>query len=271
MDAVSFAIDYVVNGDIPSRILRDAFQSKDSRLRRDPRTVEEHIRERVWNSRVRQDLNKAGGRLVDINLVGLPSQTLSNYERIYRVPLHLTNNARIISIHKVTLNVTSNFAERAPGQTPNSMWYSPVEQNVRRIIAGNRPLPQISTSQVEVLDGNVLKIRDFQNFRVDVTITCKCEINDDFSSLREAYHLDLAELMEAATKAYIYRQLDLEVDQAKLDGGRELSKYREYLDSYRDAQQTYKDLLNTKWYKILILADKQRSENHILNAGKTRN
>lgn len=270
MDAVSFAIDYVVNSNIPIRIMRDAFQSKDSRLRRDPRTLEEHIREKVWDNRVKLDLNRAGGVLVDIDLTGVPSTTLRNYERIYRVPLSMTNNARILGIHKVTLNVTSNFAERAPGQTPNSMWYSPVEQNVRRVIAGNRPIPQISTSQVEVLEGNVIKIRDFQNFRSDVTITCKCEINDDFSSLPTAYHLDLAELMEEATKAFIYRNLDLDIDQAKLDGGRELSKYREHLDNYRDSHQTYKDLINTKWYKVLLMADKQRSENHILKAGRTR-
>ena len=270
MDAVTFAINSVLNSDIPTRILDDAFITKTSRLRRDPLTLEQHIRDKVWFQRVQPDLNRAGGVLVDINLVGLPNETLKNYERIYKVPLWMTNNAKIIGIHKVTLNVTSNFAERAPGQTPNSMWYAPVEQNVRRIIAGNRPLPQISTSQVEGLTGNVIKIRDFQNFRADVTISCKVEIDDDFSMLAPVYHLDLAELMEEATKAYIYRTLDLEIDQAKLDGGRELGRYRAIVDEFRDSHKTYRDLINTKWHKIAQLNDKQRSENHILNAGKTR-
>lgn len=270
MDAVSFAINSALNGDIPTRILEDTFVTKDSRLRRDPKTVEQHIRDKVWFKRVQPDLNRMGGVLVDINLAGLPNETLKNYERIYRIPLWMTNNNRILSVHKVVLNVTSNFAERAPGQTPNHMWYSPIEQSTRRIIAGNRPLPQISTSQVEVLTGNVIKIRDFQNFRADVTLVCRVEIDDDFTMLAPVYHLELAELMEEAIKAYIYRELDLTIDQAKLDGGRELSRYRAIVDEMRDSHKTYKDMLNAKWGKILQLNDKQRSENHILNAGKSR-
>ena len=270
MDAVSFAINSVMNGDIPTRILEDAFLDRRDRYRRSPISIEEAIREKVWNKRVRNDLNALGGVYVDINLAGLPYEILPNYDRIVRIPLHRTNNRPMLEALRVTLNVTANYAERNPGQTPNWSSYSPVEQSVRRVIRSNRPIPLIGNAHVELLSDNCIRFSDVQSFRGDVTLTARCEVSDDFSSLGRPYLPDLAELMEAATKMVIYRELDLAIDQAKLDGGRELGKYRERIDDYRDAAQTYKDLLNSKWSKILILGDQQRNDTHILRAGRTR-
>ncbi len=270
MDAVTFAINSVTNGDIPSRILDDAFLDRRDRYRRSPISVEEAIREKVWDRRVRNDLNILGGVIVNINLAGISYELLPNYDRVVKVPLHLTNNRPMLEALSVVLNVTANYAERNPGQTPNWSSYAPVEQSVRRVIRSNRPIPLINNAHVELLSDNTIRFSDVQSFRGDVTLVARCEVSDDFASLEKPYYVDLAELMEAATKMVIFRELDLTIDQAKLDGGRDLGKYRERIDDYRDAAQQYKDLL-PKWSKILILGDQQRTDYHILRSGKTRN
>lgn len=269
MDAFTFAIRHVLNQDIPDRILMDAFIPKNDRLRRVSRSIEQAIREEVIEKKVMPDIASIGGVMVDVNLAGLRWDMRPNYERIYKIPYALTFNREIVQVLKTTLNVTSNFAERQPGLTQNTNFVAPIERSGQRVINSWRPVPNIANAQVEVLNDNVLKIRDFQNFTSDTTLTCLVAYSSDFSELSRPYYQDFCELVLAATKVVIFRKLDLEIEQFKLDGGRELGRYRERVDEYRDAFEVYKTLLNEKWSKILILMDDQRGMIHTKRAGRS--
>ena len=270
MDAFNYAVRKIMNSDIPDMILDDAFNTIKMRQQRLLRSIESSIITEVIQKRVMPDLNTLGGVSVDLNLTGLPYEMLSNYERIYRIPLHLTQNRPINQVLNVTLNVTSNFAERQPGQTNNTTFVTPIERSAQRVVNSWRPVPNITNAQVELLGDSVLKIKDFQNFSTDMTLRCLVSYSDEFTELKKPYYEDFGSLCLWATKSYIYRNLSLQVDMAKLSGGREFGRYKEFVDDYRDAYETYQTQLNEKWTRILLLNDQNRKDSHILRAGHTR-
>lgn len=270
MDAITFALRRVVNSDIPDLILEDAFVSKQSRLHRLPANMEDNIREKVIMRRVMPDLNAYGGVSIDINLSGLPYEMLPNYQRIYRIPFHLTQNREITQVLNISLNVTSNFAERQPGATNNTMFVTPIERAASRVVDSWRPIPNMTNAQVELLGDNVLKINDYQNFSGDMTLRCLIGYSEEFAELKKPYYGLFADLVVLATKAFIFKNLSLEVEMAKLSGGREFGRYKEFIDDYRDSNEQYQTLLEEKFTKILLLNDQNRKDRHLLRAGHTR-
>lgn len=270
MDAFTYALRKICNSDIPDQILQDAFISRQQRQRRVLRSIEECIREDIFQKRVLPDLNAVGGVALDLNLTGLPYDMLANYERVYRIPLFKTFNRPINQVLSVSLNVTSNFAERQPGQTNNTTFVTPIERSNQRVVNSWRPIPNISNAHVELLGDNVIKIRDYQNFSSDMTLRCLVEYSPEFTELKKVYYEDFAQLALLATKSHIYRTLSLEVDMAKLSGGREFGRYKEFIDDYRDCFESYETQLNERWTRILLLNDQQRKDSHILRAGHTR-
>lgn len=270
MDAFTYAIRRVQNSDIPDELLEDAFIDRNARIRRSSRSIFDAIREEIIVKRVMPDLSKIGGVQVDINLQGIPYVIAEENVRIYTIPFSKTMGRVITNPLGLYLNVTSNFADRHPGQTTSPFYMAPIERSVKRVINSWRPIPYINNVRIEIESDNVLRIRDYQNFSPDSTLRCLVEYSENFSELTPAYYTDFANLVALATKAYIYRKLAISVDKAKLDGGRELGRYREFLDQYAEMFQSYEQVLNEKWSKIAILNDQQRNEAHIARAGHIR-
>lgn len=270
MDAFTYAIRRVQNSDIPDELLNDAFIDRDSRIRRNSRSVFEAIRDEIIIKRVMPDLSKIGGVQVDVSLQGIPQVSLPDNVRIFTIPLEKTMNRLITNPLGIYLNVTSNFADRHPGQTFSPFYMAPIERSVKRVINSYRPIPYINNVRIEIESDNVIRVRDYQNFSPDSTLRCLVEYSETFSELKPAYYTDFANLVSLATKAYIFRKLAISVDRAKLDGGRELGRYREFLDQYSEMFNSYEQLLNEKWAKVLLLNDQQRNEAHVMRAGHIR-
>jgi hypothetical protein len=113
----------------------------------------------------------------------------------------------------------------------------------------------------------ILKINDYQNFSGDMTLRCLIGYSEEFAELKKPYYGLFADLVVFATKAFIFKNLSLEVDMAKLSGGREFGRYKEFIDDYRDANEQYQTLLEEKFTKILLLNDQNRKDRHLLRAG----
>ena len=269
MDAFQHAIDYV-KWEIPEEILEDAIIDKRSRFRRTPGNLDDRIRSKIIKERVMRDLENIGGVGIQIILNGLPFTKLSTYERIYRIPITYTQGRLIVRASKVVLNVTSNYAERVPGQSHRSIYVSPIERSVQSVIASHRSVPNISNTDVEILGDNVLKIQDYYNFSSDIMLDCHIQYSHDFHELPRAYWNDFADLVTAATKMYTYKQLSLRLDKTRLEGGRDYGRYKEYVEEFRDANQVYRQLIDEKWGVITTLADSHSKNKHILNSGKIK-
>lgn len=268
MNAIEHALNRLKFSDIPQRILDDAFLSRGDRYSRRPVSVDTRIRKLIIDEMIKPDLESIGGVMREIELAGLPYEKLEDYSRIYQIPRSMTLGREIVQVLRVSLNVTSNYAERVPGQSTSAFTVSPVERSIQSVISSHRPVPNITNAVVEPLGNNVFKINDYQNFSVDITLECLIGFSDDLIEIRKPYYQDFAALVNMAVKAYIYRELSLDIDRAKLEGGRELGRYREFVDQWADAYQMYQQLIDEKWGVILTLNDHNRKTKHIMNSGK---
>ncbi len=268
MSCVSHCIDYITNADIPDMILEDAFIPPRDRRARVSRSVESYIRKQIFERRIIPDLSRMRGVELSLNLSDLPYEKIQNYQRIYRIPMEKTQGRAIVSAQLGVLNVTSNYAEAMPGQSNIRGSISTLQYAAMRVVASNSPIPNIGNAEIEEIVDNVIKINDYQNFSADMSIICKLSYSNDLSEIRSAYYIDVCDLALAATKAYIYRNLSLMVDKTRLDAGRDFGRYKEFIDEYRDAHQQYRDILDQKMEKVLVLNDQAAKQRHIMKAGK---
>lgn len=268
MDVITYCTRKVLRSDIPKMILEDAFLGNRIRMRREPETIESRFRDEIMFNVVREDLNAIGGTQLNLCVEGLPYQKLSNFERIYKIPTRLTGGRRIVRAYSSMLNLVSNFSETLPNTQSNIYTKSSIDNNSQRVVNNNMPIPNRMNAEIEILGDNVIKINDWQNFNSDLTLTVLLAYSENLIEIKDAYFPVIAKMANLATKGYCYRELALLVDKTRLEGGREFGRYREFIDEWRDAQQQYDEYLDSDVNRILVLADQNRKQRHIHNAGK---
>lgn len=270
MNAIEHAINRLLISDIPRLILEDGFKTEEDRYNRRRKTMESQIRDIIVSGIIKPDFDAIGGVMLQIGLNGLPFDKLGDFSRIYVIPSTLTLGRSIVQANRVALNITSNYAERSAGQSTTAWSVSPFERSVQSVMASNRPIPNITNAEVEILGDNVIKINDYQNFSADIHLECRIGYSDDLIEIKKPYYQDFTELLKIAVKAYLYRELALKIDRTRLEGGRDFGRYRDFVEQWADAGQMYQDLIDQKWYQILLLNDPARKNKHIMSSGKFR-
>lgn len=258
MSAIDYCISKIMRCDIPRAILDDVFIDDRAKRYRLPSSIEDGIRNKVLKGIIIPDLTTKGGTQVAIDVQGLTYSDLNNNERIYNVPLQLTAGREITRVNYVC---TSTYT----GSTGNDGIITDLEKMQRNL----SPMKEEMNGEVTLLPNNNLLINNPLYVLSNVFLVCMLELDPHLTTIKPAYYNPLSKLAIAATKAYIYRELVLELDRAKLYDGRELGTYKDIVTNWSDMHETYEDLL-AKWGKYLILNDSQLKEAHILRAGKWR-
>ena len=92
-------------------------------------------------------------------------------------------------------------------------------------------------------EGHLVYIYPPQSAHIDWILVCRLAYDDEFSNLNDSAVYSLMQLIECATKAYVYNTLVLKIDAAKLEGGYEFGKFKEIVESYADQNEKYDELL----------------------------
>ncbi|MOA51142.1 hypothetical protein D3C78_1742520 [compost metagenome] len=69
--------------------------------------------------------------------------------------------------------------------------------------------------------------------------------------------------MVLATKAYIFTNIALPMDQAELSGGMALGRFKEIVDGYADAYEQYEQYFEETWRKVAIFNDPEANKRHL--------
>lgn len=265
MDVINSAIRYIKRN-IPAPILKDAFMGKNHiQVRNRPtNSVDARIREEIIDGQLHEDLSRIGGPQVVIDYDG-PIEELDDGTFVIAIPRSLTRNRRIVQVIRVGLDgiqaksVSHNTLNRSSNATMNA---------VGGIVAAHSTIPDINTAKVEIIGDNVIRIRDYYFQGGNFLIECLIEFDRNMGELFGPYQSDFNKLCLLATKAYIYNNLALEIDEARISGGRGLARYTQIIESYADTAEMYDSLLEEEWGRILQLNDPGRRESHLLTMGK---
>ncbi|HWT40252.1 MAG TPA: hypothetical protein VN081_03200 [Dongiaceae bacterium] len=221
-----------------------------------PVTLDARMKEAVIEKRVRVDCNLVGGTQVSIPLNRLQPEYLSGpWNVIYRVPKELTQNRSISSVLSLTIGQGSVMGTTNMGM----QGASPMLDAVSSVLSSALPIPLVSTAYVQLIGENTILIQDNMALPNNIWLRCYLESDDEFSQLIPQQIHQFCELCTLATKSYVYNELVVETDMARLVGGMELGRFREILDGYADSEQNYKDY-REKWAKIVQMTDPMSRE-----------
>lgn len=274
MDLFNDTVQYVLNTDIPTKILEDTFLPNKNSPDRN-RSLGDCIIEKVIRNRIMPALNALGGTIIDVPLweckFEYDSTFQYRYHRHYEVAERFTQNRPINAVLRAFNMgvVTSPTGIGAGGIGVSAYQTSDADEMVRKQIETYGRAVQFSDSDIEVIGDNIIRVTNTIMQTYNLSLECRVGYSREFHELTRPYHIDFFRLANIATKAYIYKEQRILIDQFKNDGGRELGAYSEFINQYSDANEQYLEEIAKRWGKLLILGDQRRAEKARQTGGRS--
>lgn len=251
MNIIEKAITEVRNR-VPKEILQYAFQRTDYLGRPLPVSVDTRIRELIIEARVRPDCDIVGGEQALIKLDEIiPQWVEPPYSAVYNIPKSLTRGKSIVTALSIGYGNMAAAGTAYQAQFNTSAMMDATNQ----VLQSHMSIPLVSTAAVEMIGDNVIFVRDTMSIPQTLWLRCVIENDENLNNINKRYTLDFAKLVELATKAYIYNTLNIKIDVGQLQGGMNVGRIREIVDTYADANEMYDTFLEEQWRKQALMSD----------------
>ena len=254
MNPISRAI-FEARNQIPDEILQALFNDRGKHFRATPDTITEHLKALVIRPRVLIDCDIVGGTEILIRLEGLMTSRPDDFTSIYRIPKTMTQNRSILSVLNVTFNDPTGVAYYGMATGCQSTQMMATAQG---LLDAAGTIPVTSTSQVQLIGENVVSVRDTTILPANAYLRCMLASDENMSHLQLRTFRQFSHLCVLAIKAYIYNKLAIRTDLAELSGGFQLGRFREFVDSYSDAEELYQTYLREVWQKVSLMNDAEK-------------
>ena len=250
MSAIDTALR-LIKSDISPSLLQLAFMARrydPIRLDRQydritPVNLDQVIRDKVIYGRVLLDMNLVSGTEVEIPLRDGEFTRVDTYNAIYRFDNKVLAGRTIIHPLEVSYGYLHNTVIGVPaGVVSYAHHSSQLMKAAKDVLASPAPT---STTYLEMVGHNTLMVTDTTPLSVNGILRAIVCNDPDLRNWQPAYWMKIAKLMLAATKAYIYTQLNTETDIAQLYAGVALSKITQEIENMADQNQIYLDQLET--------------------------
>lgn len=243
---------------IPIQILQLAFQRDEWNYYNPNLSMDEQIRLKVINPRILFDLDMVGGEQVTIPLDGLQPLSADSGFIVYQIPSERTYNRTIVSV--LSIGYLSNNALPGWGCAGGAssflsgMSANPLINSTQRIADSMSVLPPVSNATAEIIGHNTIIIRDTR-ITGSYYVRCILSHEENLNTIKLRSFPNLSKLCELAVKSYIYNKLIVRIDQAFLQGGQELGRVKEIIDSYSDSEELYQTYLRETMAKVSVMND----------------
>lgn len=258
-DLISKAIQRV-KYEIPRQILKEAFKSPiygKSKTRRfesiESTNIDDGIVTKVIEGMIRHNLSGVAGTTERLPLSAATKEILDPWNVIYRFDERSLGGKVITSVIELVYGLTQTYGTNSLGplqqQGPRLM------RMTRDIANSNAGTMTTGSAYVEVIGGNAVLVSDVNLAAPHGYIVCTTSYDSRYNEIKPAYHRDFTELVVWATKAYIYNKLYIDVDEAVIRSGATIGAFKDVLDGYSDAINSFNDLIDNKWRKLSMLND----------------
>lgn len=263
MDLVSVALDRC-KFEINPEILRIAFAPKrynptDREHTRDNQSgvsIDAMIRRCIIDARVAVDVNLCSGVETIVPLNGLPVERIDAWNVIYRIPKERTGGRTITAVYSISFgqgNVLGSYQ-------PNSLNSSAALDAAAGVLQSNLPWTQVQSAYVSLIGENTVLLSNIGQFPGMLYLRCMVSHEPNFANVPPAYYDVFTELVILATKAYVYNQVLISLDEGAIKAGATLGRIREVIDGYADANTMYKEHLRDNWRVASHMADTQKNQ-----------
>lgn len=247
---------------IPPTILETAFVKRTARWREAPKNLDNSIMESVVRPRVLVDCNLVGGVEASIPLEGaeVDVEVAEDHTVVYRIPKKLTQNRSILSALAVTFVSPHNYSSygAVAGQNNSTML-----QAGQAVMDAHGMIPVTSTARVSLIGENVVMVRDTQTLPPGAHLRCILANDETLSHIQMTSWRPFCKLVELAVKSFIYNEYIIQMDQAQLEGGVALGRFKDVIDGWADSEELYQDYLTNTWQKVAFMNDAPAYTNHL--------
>lgn len=261
MNAISYALDQI-QYEIPAEVLQEAFMPRRYDPARRERyrdnqlgvSIESIIRKEVVEGRVATDINLCSGVETIVSLRNVPVEQTDQWNYIYRIPDTLTGGRSITAVYGVTFG--SGYTTF--GGTNMTNQSSVLMNAAQGVMQSHLPIPNTNSPYVTLIGENTVMISDAQGMNPDMWLRCQVTHEPNFANIKPGYYRKFADLAVLAAKGIIYNRLIILLDEGQIKAGSNIGRFREVVDSYADANQMYKELLNDKWRVSSVMSDTEK-------------
>lgn len=217
------------------------------------KSVDANIRDKIIEGRVNIDCNLLGGVQIAIDLSKLPYTEYDIYTKIFNIPLEQTGFRKIVSVMHVSY-MNDAYGYQSLGYRTNSLLGA--AQDLYQAMAS---MPIVSTANCSLVGENTVMIRDsMTRHSSDLCLSCIVENDEAMANLKPGIYLLYSELVTLATKAYIYNNLSIAMDQGAMTYGYNIGAIRDTVSNYADANELYLTMLRERWQKAAVTNDRAR-------------
>ena len=261
MNPITLAVNSI-KYKIPKEILIEVFAPKVYNWFATQANYEEELTRIVIRGRVMVDCDLVGGTEVFIALWDVPSQVLSTDRlmTVYHIPKSKTQGRTITSVLSLSYvsGAASSYMNTANAFDPCTVTDLNLAASAMLDAAGGTPLP--SSAKVQLIGENTVMVKDTVTSAGVGLLRCILANDENMSNIQPRSIPAFSKLCELAVKSYVYNQFIITMDKGRLEGGAELGRFREVIDSYSDAEEQYQDYLLNTWQKVAFMNDRESYE-----------
>jgi hypothetical protein len=242
-----------INATIPQELLVAVFEPHKRGM-----SLDTCIYEDIIQTRVLKECNLYAGKMTSIPLIQeyIEKTEVSPYQAfpyeslyaIYRIPPEKREYKSIT--HVISVEFPSNYYNVAPfgvfgvgnvgcnRQNLSSLACDALSGAAGGINGMPRPLP-------ELLAGDLVKLTPSASAPMpgfSWILNCRIELDKELTNLNSSSVKLFSQLVEYATKSYILIHSTLKIDKFYVEGGMEIGRVREIIDSYSDAEEKYQEV-----------------------------
>lgn len=219
-------------------------------------SLDERIKNSVIRARVLVDANMLGGVPIRIPLPRCKYYEVGNREWVVEIPKELTSNRSIVAVQSLVSN--SSYITQIPLYNTTSVI---TQANHMMNSLGSERI--IQTARLELIGDNVVLVQDPAITIFNATIRANIEYDEMMNNLHPRYIPVFAKACVLATKAYIYNNCTVKLDQGYVYAGHELGTPGEIINGYSDAEEQYQEHIYNVLGKVLFMNDSNRSGRYI--------
>ena len=254
MNLIQYSLS-CIEREIPREILEYVFISSVPLASRTPASLHSRIEAEVIEKWIRVDCGLMGGTEVKIPLTGLPYQQYDNYDLVFQIPMERTQGRRITQVHSVNSRYHDSTSQFNYGRQGHG---STLLGEASALLDAANPPEISSTANVSIIGPNIILIKDDVLHLNDMYLLAIVSYDQEFSNVPPSHYYLFAQLAVMATKAYIYNNAIIRVDQGTLYGGMNLGEFKNMIDNYADAAELYHTMIKEEWQGAAVMADKSR-------------
>ncbi|WP_257292031.1 hypothetical protein [Endozoicomonas sp. ONNA1] len=244
---------------IPMEVLNFAFISTNPWDNYLPTNLGHEIKQKVIRPRVLKDCNLEGGIQAAIALEGLPFVQTPDNKLIIEIPTGRLQGRDITSIHSVSFSNPYTNSHNYNG----SMSAGTLTQAAGQLLESAQGLEMVGTGRVRLIETNTILIDGDLWGSQSLWLRCQLSNDAELTHFAPKAFRSFSKLCEHAVKSYLYNQRAIIIDTGQIHAGMTLGRFRDFIDSYSDAEELYQEYLTNVFSKVAFQQDAGAHQRHL--------